>query len=458
MMILIRNIRINRLSKLLCFLGWLFFSSTLTAASISHLDVEVWGEEDALFVGYCQTPGVVGCDLDGLFAELGLPEDGLPIEAATGKLIFLADFQDLSGGEFKTKNPGFLSIRNALLPNELLSYRALGHLRYWDASQSTWIQAPQDVQIALYGGLAAGAGVTTDYFACSGQLLCFNADNFSTESNTVFSGDGISGNQELVIDVTSESGILHTHLSFFLENRNGEPGGPTGAYLVEMQLLSNARSTPGQPFLILINGGLDNQQLSQALASLSDGNNPVSTVPENPIIALSIKGDVDLDGDVDRIDIALILLAAQNQDSVQNHNVMFDVDSDGLISRQDSHLAKELCSLRLCQIPSAIQAVPIQKVAVFDTALKQLTLNDVQVDKQHYQAVLQQSGNDLFTLQSADPADVPYTFPAYYEASNGLLEIPVLSVNNEYYQVTLRNIGDFKFQLESVKKIDHLLN
>ena len=67
------------------------------AAFAVHLDVEVWGEGNALFAGYCRTPGVVGCDLGGLTQMLELPAGALPKEAATGKLIFLADFRDLRG-------------------------------------------------------------------------------------------------------------------------------------------------------------------------------------------------------------------------------------------------------------------------------------------------------------------------------------------------------------------------
>ena len=117
-----------------------------------HLDIEVWGEGNALFTGYCRTPGVVGCDLGRLTDVLHLPVGTLPIEAVTGKLIFLADFQDLPGGDFRTKNPGFQSIQHALLPNELLSYRAVGNLKYWDAGLGIWKDAPPEVQISLFGG------------------------------------------------------------------------------------------------------------------------------------------------------------------------------------------------------------------------------------------------------------------------------------------------------------------
>lgn len=460
-MIMLQDILIIRIAPALCIALLLFFTPIAKAASILHLDVEVWGEEDALFAGYCQTPGVSGCDLDGLMTELGLPEDGLPIEGASGKLVFVADFQDLSGGDFKTKNPGFRSVKSALLPSELLSYRGLGHLRYWDTAQSAWVQAPEDVQIALYGGLDALDGVTTDYTACSGQLLCFNADNFNTESNTIFSGSGISGSPELVVDLTNQSGILHTHLSFFLENRQGQTGGPTGAYLVEMQLLSNARSVPSLPFLILFNAGLESQQLSAAISALVGHNNtnsPILPVAENPVNSLSILGDVDLDGDVDRMDVALILLAEQNQDVMQANNIMFDVDDDGLITRQDAHLAKSLCNLRLCRIPEAGQTEPVKQVAIFDPVTGELALNDIQVNTQHYQVLLQQTGENIFTLQIYDAAGVRYTLPAHYQAHSGLLEIPALSVDNRYYHVILRNIGDFRFQLESIEKIENVLH
>jgi len=106
----------------------------MTGQSISaqHLDIEVWGQGNALFAGYCRTSGAIGCDLGGLAEAVGLPAGTLPIEATTNKRIFPVDFRDLSGGDFSTRNPGFQSVRAALLPNELLSYRALGKLKYWD--------------------------------------------------------------------------------------------------------------------------------------------------------------------------------------------------------------------------------------------------------------------------------------------------------------------------------------
>lgn len=425
-----------------------------------HLDVEIWGEEDALFAGFCRTPGDIGCDLEGFIDGFDFPEGQLPVEATSGKMIFLADFQDFTGGPYKTLNPGFQSIQNALLPNELISYRGLGHLRFWEPESSSWGQAPDTVRISLYGGLEASGSLATDYEQCAGQLLCFDAQNFTVDKFTVFAGEGILGNPELVVDITNQAGILHTHLSFFLENPQGETTGPVGAYLIEMQVFSNARSTPSQPFLVLFNAGLDSEQYAQALSQLIGdvSDNPdTTTLPENPTIPTSILGDVDLDGDVDRIDVALILLAAQNNDALQADNLRFDTNFDGQISRQDAEVAKGLCSLRLCQSPSALQAEPIDQVALFNSYSGQLTLNDVQVEEQHYKVVLQQSGESQFTLKSADATDLLYVLPARYEANSGVLDVPALNIDGRFYEATLQNIGGFTFRLENIQAINNLI-
>ncbi len=445
-------------NKLFFISGWLFIVSIAQSASVQHLDVEVWAEDDSVFAGYCQTPGVAGCDLDGLFASINLPEDSLPVEAETGKLIFIADFQDFSGGDFKTQNPGFRSVQNALFPNELISYRALGHLRYWDLAQSAWMKAPDDVQIALYGGLEVLDGVATDYTACEGQLLCFTSEDFNLESRTVFAGEGVSANPELVVDLTDQSGVLHTHLSFFLENRQGEIGGPVGAYLIEMQLLSNARDTPSLPFLILFNAGLQDQQLADAILALVDQTDisaPTVALPDTRFNSLSILGDVDLDGDVDRIDVALILLAEQNGDALQTDNIMFDVNADGIINLYYADVAKNLCNLRLCRIPEAGETDPVSQVSIFDPVSGQLFLNDIQFNNEHYQAVLEQTAENIFSLQSLDTASVRYTLSANYDEQTGLLEIPALLADNRYYHLTLRYIGDLFFQLGTVENIEN---
>lgn len=430
---------------------------SIQPVSAQHLDIEVWGQGNALFAGYCRTSAAVGCDLDSLADSLGLPDGTLPIEAATDKRIFPVDLGDLSGGDFSTRNPGFQSVRSALLPNELLSYRALGKLRYWDPTTSTWDDAPPDVQIRLFGGLEGNAEVLSDFAQCAGQLLCFSENSFGVDGSTVFTGNGIQGNPEMVVDITDSGGILHTHLSFFLENQAGEAGGPGGAYLIEMQLISNARFFPSDSFLILFNAGIDPGEFGAALTALTGeaGNNDLPQQPELPV---SIPGDVDLDGDVDRIDVALILLAAQNNETLNATNKAFDVDKDGLITRDDALLAKTLCTLRLCSIPVEAPATALNVAATYDPASSTLSLNDIHADGSHYRAQLQKLDDLTFTLITLQPDISWYTTPVQYDAVTGMLDIPAVFVNGKFYQATLKNTGNSLFTVELFKEVDALPN
>lgn len=433
-------------------LEWL----SLRPAVAVHLDIEVWGQGNALFAGYCRTPGIVGCDLDGLAEALGLPANSVPVETATGKFIFPADFQDLTGGPFRTRNPGFQSIQNALLPNELLGYRALGKLKYWDPALSSWRDAPPEVQIRLFGGLEASSEVLRDYSQCAGQLICLSEGSFGADGSTVFSGTGILGSPELVVDITNANGILHTHLSFFLENQSGQPGGPAGAYLIEMQLLSNARFFPSEPFLILFNAGLEPAQFAAALTTLIGEPGGGDPLPQ-PVRPVSIPGDVDLDGDVDRIDVALILLAAQNNEALKPANSAFDVDKDGVISRVDALLAKSLCTLRLCISPLEAPATSLNVAAIFDHQTGMLNLNDIKAGTQHFRAQLQVQEDQSLLLTTLQIDKSRYAKPSQYDIATGILTIPAVFINGKFFQATLRAIDAKRFQVIQLEEISGIL-
>ncbi len=422
-----------------------------------HLDIEVWGQGNALFSGYCRTPGIVGCDLDGLTNSLQLPTGTLPIEAETGKLIFPADFRDLPGGDFKTRNPGFQSIRESLLPNELIGYRALGRLKYWDPSLSAWQDAPPHVQIRLFGGLEASIDLLKDFSKCAGQLICFSDKNFGVDGSTIFTGSGIKGSKELVVDITSTTGILHTHLSFFLENQFNQLDGPVGAYLVELQLISNARFFPSDPFLVLFNAGLDIPQFAAALIALTGKPTSIDPLPE-PTRPISIPGDVDLDNDVDRIDIALILLAAQNNEVFNEKNAAFDVDKDGFITRNDAFLAKTLCTLRLCAIPVDAPSTALNVAAIYDHRTSTLNLNDIRVGNQHYRAQLKIQPTTTLILESLILDKSRYATPAQYDEITGTLEIPSVFINGQYFKATLRNRGANEFEVIHLQEINGIID
>jgi len=409
--------------------------SVNTAAHAVHLDVEIWGEGNAMFAGFCRSPGAVGCDLAELAEDLQLPKNTLPKDGATGELIFLSDFRDLPGGPYATKNPGFQSVQNGLKAGEIVSYRAVGVLKFWEPVRATWMAPPAGIRVRLFGGIDAGSGIITDPTLCGGNLFCFSDGGTGVEGSTIFTGTGIQGNSELLVDLANSRGSLHTHLNFFLENAKGEKGGPAGAYLVKMRVFSNVHKVLSKSFLVLFNAGLNKDDYTDALLALVN-KKPISVPPPptpapvanagsdrvvrmgttvslngsgsrdpkpgpknlsfqwtkdaGPSITIigakqkiasfvaskpgfytfnlhisdsvqssndkvsytvPILGDVDLDGDVDRNDVALILLAAQNNVPDSEKIDVRNIDGDGVISRNDALLAKNLCTLRLCRPP-----------------------------------------------------------------------------------------------------------
>lgn len=274
--------------------------ATLPAHAV-HLDVEVWGEDNAIHAGFCRTPGAVGCDLTQLTGNLNLPNGTLPVEGASGQMLFLSDFRDFSGGPYKTPNPGFQAVDGALDAGELVNYQAVGVLEYWNPATQAWAPAPAQVRVKLAGAIDPDY-VITDYRQCNGQLFCF-ADGFETQNSvTLFTGNGIEGKSRMIVDATNNAGSLHTHLNFFLENHHGALGGPIGAYLLEMQLSSTRRTQASQPFYVMFNAGLSTADFSAALLARIDTLPPPPPPVQPPIanagadVSIEVNRSVVLNG------------------------------------------------------------------------------------------------------------------------------------------------------------------
>ncbi|MBS3965472.1 MAG: hypothetical protein KGZ80_13475 [Methylomonas sp.] len=244
-----------------------------TTAHAVHLDIEVWGDGNKMRVGFCRSPGLIGCDLTRLANTINLPANTLPVEGTSGNMIFLADFRDFAGGPFRTTNPGFTAVQNALNPGEIMRYRAIGILEYWNTTARQWSPAPANMRIKLAGGIDP-RDIITDPARCGGLLFCFAPG--AVDSVTLFTGSGIGGTAEMMVDVANDRGHVHTHFDFFLENASGVLGGPVGAYLVQMQVLSNLR-TASEPVYILFNAGLSTADYTEALLELV--NNPPPPPP-----------------------------------------------------------------------------------------------------------------------------------------------------------------------------------
>ena len=196
-----------------------------------------------------------------------------PVEAGTGNTIVPADLGDFPGGIHKTDDPGWLVAAGDLVANEILWFRALGALRYWDKDAQQWLNAPPDGERIRYFGATPPAVVISG----TPQEKAFYAEG------TIWSSEGLSGPIEAPIEAFI--GGIHAHLDFCLEASDGDctqPGSSatgqpsTGAYLIEMQLFSKAVAGNGvqrkyidsKPVNVILNNGLVADQGGEAIGAL----------------------------------------------------------------------------------------------------------------------------------------------------------------------------------------------
>jgi len=196
-----------------------------------------------------------------------------PVEAGTGNTIVPADLGDFPGGIHKTDDPGWLVAAGDLVANEILWFRALGALRYWDKDAQQWLNAPPDGERIRYFGATPPAVVISG----TPQEKAFYAEG------TIWSSEGLSGPIEAPIEAFI--GGIHAHLDFCLEASDGDctrPGSSatgqpsTGAYLIEMQLFSKAVAGNGvqqkyidsKPVNVILNNGLVAEQCGEAIGAL----------------------------------------------------------------------------------------------------------------------------------------------------------------------------------------------
>ncbi len=243
-------------------LAMIFGSLLSTMAMAIHLDVAVSVEGGQLKTDFCLEGGPA-CDTLPVLSLLGVPEGTLPIDTATGHQIFVTDFDDFEGGPNAVDDPGFISGSGQLPPSLRLSYKAVGSLSYWGSEATGWTNdIPGTTRIELFGGLQEV--FINDPSACGGFLIC-PVGSFE-QTSTLFTESGISGNPSLIVAETDASGALHTHLDWFLEDGNDNPGGPDGAYMIDMQL-----TAPGlldsETFSILFGKGLTLEEFGQALGT-----------------------------------------------------------------------------------------------------------------------------------------------------------------------------------------------
>jgi iron complex outermembrane receptor protein len=241
---------------------------TASRAQSLHFDIEVF------------TPGgpVLGSPLGvRFFGDQNLLIQGKPpVDAATGRSIWPANFRDFPGGPYSTDDPGFQSFAGVLLRGERLFYRPLESLLYWTPQSQNWSAAAPGTSVRIEGTVppevAIGALVHNEPAA---QLLY---QYYSTP--TSITGSGIVGPTTKLIDEASANGSFHTHLNWFLESTGGAGTQPVGAYLLGLQLFDPiGKYRDSAPFYVLFNNGLTTLDYQGAFLSRLDA----PTVPPGPV-------------------------------------------------------------------------------------------------------------------------------------------------------------------------------
>lgn len=206
-----------------------FASLAFVAAPVAaqHLDVRV-DTSNGPVAGSKITTDVYG-DVAWFMSNVG----SLPYTHDTGRLIVPGNFGDAAGGPFSTDNPGFQSFRGDFGPGEEMLFRVAGTLQYLAPGASDWVAAAPGGGIRLYGSIPDDIVFAYVYDGLRAD------EYFHYEAGTLFTGAGIQGPTTAPIGAASALGAMHYHLDWYLE---GTARDNKGAYLIEMQLLSSAKS------------------------------------------------------------------------------------------------------------------------------------------------------------------------------------------------------------------------
>lgn len=226
------------------------------------------------------------------FGDLDLAGQ-LPIDGETGHKLYPGYFGDLEGGPFLTDDPGFQSFSGTFVQGEIISFRALGRLRWWNPATGRWGAAPQGVEIALFGNIPpeVEAGYDTDPATWAEQYAFF-------ASGTRFGTSGITGPLTAIIDDAKAGGRFHAHLDWKITAPEGAQP-PPGAYMVTLQFWSPALSAgqqkyqPSAPIQIVFERGISEAQMRaamQARISATPGTTgPAARVPRAPWSAMPVR-------------------------------------------------------------------------------------------------------------------------------------------------------------------------
>lgn len=193
-----------------------------------------------------------------------------PRDYATQRVLVPADFGDFAGGPYKTDDPGWVVPAGQLLPGEVLRYRALGRLWFWNNNRARWeASVPRGESVRLFGEVPAEVVLRND----PAELALYR-------QGTIWTVNGVEGPREAAIEAADAAGTIHSHLDFCVQDSAGDcsrpglghSGAPTaGAYMIELQLLVAAAANgqrqyrASNPLMIVLNRGLSGADFQRAV-------------------------------------------------------------------------------------------------------------------------------------------------------------------------------------------------
>lgn len=187
---------------------------------------------------------------------LGLSAGQSPVDKLTGIPIFVSEFT-IFPDRTAIDSPGFEGLEGDLTPGDLVRYKAGGHLSFWDTAAQKWTLAPDGTQLRLAGGLDLQPNQDC------GQVICIPK---TIEGFTLFDRNGVRNALSLIVGEADANGSLHTHLDWILETVDGGTA-PTGAYMVEIQLLTDMFPQPSESLWVMFNNGLPLAEFQEAVTA-----------------------------------------------------------------------------------------------------------------------------------------------------------------------------------------------
>lgn len=244
-----RHVRASILTGL-----YLCVAPQLLTAGELHQHIEVKIANQRVQASFCDP--AKGCSLVKP-ETLGLPAGQMPIDQLTATPIYVSEFINFPD-RTAIDSPGFEGLAGNLTAGDRVRYLASGHLSYWSTEERQWTLAPEGVQIRLAGGLDLQPDQNC------GQIICIPK---TVEGFTVFNRHGVSSASSLIVGEAREDGSLHTHLDWIVESNQGVPTAPLGAYMVELQLITDNFPTPSDTLWVMFNNGLPLVEFQQAVAA-----------------------------------------------------------------------------------------------------------------------------------------------------------------------------------------------